>query len=69
MKDYAYKIGENGLITVCAWHMPGNTVLLLYPELGSNVRLSHGICQDCLAEQKRELAAMRQNIGRLPSRK
>ena len=41
---------------VCAWCMPGNTVLLLYPELGHNVRLSHGICPDCLAEQREILA-------------
>ncbi len=40
---------DNGLIAVCAWCYPGTSVLLDYPWVDES-KLTHGICDECLAK-------------------
>jgi len=59
MNDNAPKLAA-GILTVCGWCMPGNTVFERFPHYaGLGLTVSHGICPVCLSKQRETLAKLR----------
>ncbi len=54
-----YKVVSKGLISVCMFCFPKQTIFDRYPDLKNYYEVSHGICKQHHAQMKAELEAMK----------
>jgi hypothetical protein len=47
--------GDQRLVSVCAWCLPGERLFEQFPWLRGNVEISHGVCPEHKAEFMRSL--------------